>query len=55
MTPFAAYAPPGPSPRPFEASFCELPTKDGSFVADGYPAYGRRIEIIAAATVESWK
>ncbi|WP_433444664.1 DUF5946 family protein [Nonomuraea sp. CA-141351] len=57
MAPFAAYAPlpPGGSPGHFRASFCELPFRDGSFVSDGHLAYGRRIEIIAEATVESWR
>ncbi|MEU6413862.1 DUF5946 family protein [Microbispora sp. NPDC046933] len=57
MAPLAEYAPlpQGGSPGPFRAAFCGLPTRDGSFVADGHPAYGRRIEIIAEATVEAWR
>ncbi len=57
MAPLAAYAPlpPGGAPEPFRAAFCGLPFRDGSFVADGHPAYGRRIKIIAEATVESWR
>ncbi|MEV0151025.1 MULTISPECIES: DUF5946 family protein [unclassified Nonomuraea] len=57
MAPLAAYAPlpPGGSPARFRAAFSGLPFRDGSFVSDGHPAYGRRIEIIAEATVESWR
>ncbi|MEV4249834.1 DUF5946 family protein [Streptosporangium canum] len=56
MAPLAEYAPlpQSGSPGPFRATFCRLPFKDGSFVPDGHLAYGRRIEIIAEATVESW-
>lgn len=56
MAPFAAYAPlpPDGSPGRFRATFCGLPFRDGSFVSDGHLAYGRRIELIAEATVESW-
>jgi hypothetical protein len=32
-----------------------LPFNGGSFVFDGHLAYGHRIEIIAEATVESWR
>ncbi|MEU7901088.1 DUF5946 family protein [Nonomuraea sp. NPDC049152] len=55
--PLAAYAPlpTGGSPRRFRATFCGLPFMNGSFVSDGHQAYGRRIEIIAEATVESWR
>jgi hypothetical protein len=57
MAPFAEYAPlpQSGSPGPFRATFCGLPFRDGSFVSDGHLAYGRRIEIIAEATVESWR
>jgi hypothetical protein len=57
MEPLAAYAPlpPGGSPGPFRATFCELPFSDDSFVSDGHLAYGQRIETIAEATVESWR
>ncbi|MGC5016240.1 DUF5946 family protein [Streptosporangium sp. DT93] len=57
MRPFAAYAPlpPGGPPGHFRATFCELPFSDGSFVSDGHLAYGRRIQSIAEATVESWR
>jgi hypothetical protein len=57
MRPFAPYAPlpPGGSPGHFRATFCGLPFSDGSFVSDGHLAYGHRIEIIAEATVESWR
>jgi hypothetical protein len=57
MAPLVAYAPlpPGGSPGHFRATFCGLPFRDGSFVFDGHPAYGHRIEAIAAATVESWR
>ncbi|MDF5751147.1 DUF5946 family protein (plasmid) [Spongiactinospora sp. TRM90649] len=57
MAPLAEYAPlpQSGSPGPFRAAFCGLPFKDGSFVSDGHPAYGCRIEIITEATVESWK
>ncbi|MEU5868035.1 DUF5946 family protein [Nonomuraea sp. NPDC047529] len=53
----AAYAPlpPGGPPASFRATFCGLPAGDGSFVSDGHPAYGHRIETIAEATVESWR
>ncbi|MFI6325226.1 DUF5946 family protein [Nonomuraea sp. NPDC050556] len=54
--PLAPYAPlpTSGSPDSFRAAFSGLPVVNGSFVADGHQAYGRRIEIIAAATVESW-
>ncbi|MDP4509400.1 DUF5946 family protein [Nonomuraea turcica] len=57
MAPLAEYAPlpQNGSPGPFRATFCGLPFRDSSFVSDGHPAYGRRIEIIAEATVESWR
>ncbi|MEU7695853.1 DUF5946 family protein [Microbispora hainanensis] len=57
MAPLEAYTPlpQSVSPGPFRAGFCGLPFRDGSLVADGYPAYGSRIESIAAATVESWR
>ncbi|NBE93830.1 hypothetical protein FE391_07000 [Nonomuraea sp. KC401] len=57
MAPLAAYAPlpPGGPPGHFRATFCALPVRDGSFVFDGHPAYGHRIETIAEATVESWR
>jgi hypothetical protein len=57
MAPFAAYAPlpQGGAPGHFSVTFCGLPFRDGSFVSDGHPAYGRRIEGIAQATVESWR
>ncbi|MCG5215831.1 DUF5946 family protein [Streptosporangium sp. KLBMP 9127] len=57
MAPLAPYAPlpPGGAPGHFRATFCGLPFRDGSFVSDGHPAYGRHIEIIAEATVESWR
>ncbi|MEV4321909.1 DUF5946 family protein [Microbispora rosea] len=57
MAPLAEYAPlpRGGSPGPFRAGFCGLPFRDGSIVPDGYPAYGRRMESIAEATVESWR
>ncbi|MEV0232391.1 DUF5946 family protein [Nonomuraea sp. NPDC050786] len=57
LAPLAAYAPlpQGGPPRRFRATFCELPYKDGSFVADGHAAYGRHIDLIAGATVESWR
>ncbi|WP_049565192.1 DUF5946 family protein [Nonomuraea sp. SBT364] len=57
MAPLAGYAPlpPDGPPAGFGAAFSGLPCRDGSFVADGHPAYGRRMEAIAAATVESWK
>jgi len=57
MAPFAPYVPlpPGRSPGHFRATFCGLPFRDGSFVFDGHLAYGRRIEIIAEATVGSWR
>ncbi|NRQ34430.1 hypothetical protein HII36_21610 [Nonomuraea sp. NN258] len=56
VAPLAAYAPlpPGGPPPRFRATFRDLPAGDGGFVSDGHPAYGRRIEAIAAATVESW-
>lgn len=57
MEPLTAY-PPLPSavvPGHFAATFCELPFKDGSFVTDGHPAYGHRIQLIAEATVQAWK
>ncbi|MEU4545818.1 DUF5946 family protein [Nonomuraea dietziae] len=57
MTPLATYAPLplGGSPRHFRTTFCDLPFRDGSFVSDGHPAYGRRIEAIAEATLEAWR
>lgn len=57
MRPLAPYPslPAGGPPEQFHATFCELPFTHNSFVSDGYPAYGRRIEAIAAATVESWR
>ncbi|MER6582621.1 DUF5946 family protein [Nonomuraea sp. NPDC001023] len=57
LEPLSAYAPlpPGGPPRHFRATFRDLPVRDGSFVSDGPPAYGRRIETIAEATVESWR
>lgn len=57
MAPLAAYAPlpSGGPPRHFRATFSGLPVRDGSFVADGHPAYGHHIEAIAEATVESWR
>lgn len=57
MAPLAEYAPlpRGASPGSFRAAFCGLPVRDGSFVFDGHSAYGRRIEAIAEATVESWR
>lgn len=57
MTPLAAYdpLPRGGPPRYFRATFCGLPFRDGSFVADGHVAYGQGIEAIAAATVEAWR
>ena len=57
MAPLAPYAP-LPSagvPTHFDTTFCDLPCKNGSFVSDGHPAYGRHIEAIAAATVKSWQ
>ncbi|MGW5161511.1 DUF5946 family protein [Nonomuraea wenchangensis] len=56
-SPLAAYGPlpPGGPPGRFRASFCGLPFRDGSFVFDGHQAYGHRIELIAEATVESWR
>ncbi|MFI6595588.1 DUF5946 family protein [Nonomuraea sp. NPDC050536] len=57
MAPLEAYAPlpAGGSPGHFSATFCGLPFRDGSFVSDGHLEYGRRIESIAEATVESWR
>ncbi len=57
MTPLERYAPlpAGTSPGHFRTAFCGLPVDDGSFVFDGHAAYGRRIDAIAAATVESWR
>ncbi|MEU6743169.1 DUF5946 family protein [Streptosporangium sandarakinum] len=57
MAPLAAYEPlpTGGPPRRFRATFCGLPFRDGSFVSDGHPTYGDRIEAIAGATVESWR
>ncbi|MFI7613936.1 DUF5946 family protein [Nonomuraea terrae] len=57
MASLEAYAPlpQGESPRSFRATLCGLPFRDGSFTADGHPAYGRRIQAIAEATVESWR
>ncbi|MGW0809277.1 DUF5946 family protein [Nonomuraea sp. NPDC002799] len=57
MAPPAAYAPlpAGGAPGSFRASFCQLPCTDGSFVSDGHPAYGRRVGVIAEATLESWR
>lgn len=53
--PVEGYEPlPGRAPGPFRASLSGLPIGDGSFVADGPQAYGRRIQEIAEATVESW-
>ncbi len=56
-SPLAAYEPlpQGAPPRPFSATFCELPCRDGSFVSDGHVGYGQQIEAIAKATVESWR
>ncbi|NUS03545.1 MAG: hypothetical protein HOV97_13380 [Nonomuraea sp.] len=56
MEPLAPYAPlpPGPAPERFDAAFSGLPFRDGSFVAGGHPAYGRHIQLIAEATMESW-
>ncbi|MFK4034554.1 DUF5946 family protein [Nonomuraea wenchangensis] len=57
MSPLAAYEPlpTGGPPGHFRASFGGLPFRDGSFVFDGHQAYGRRIALIAGATVESWR
>ncbi|MEV0201751.1 DUF5946 family protein [Nonomuraea sp. NPDC050691] len=57
MAPLEPYEPlpPGGPPGHFRATFCGLPFSDGSFVADGHAAYGRRITLIAEATVESWR
>ncbi|MBN6056539.1 hypothetical protein JYK22_31720, partial [Nonomuraea sp. RK-328] len=57
MAPLEAYEPlpPGGPPERFRAAFSELPFRDGSFVPDGHPAYGRGIETIAAATVGAWR
>ncbi|MEV0385034.1 DUF5946 family protein [Nonomuraea sp. NPDC050643] len=56
-SPLAAYEPlpSGGPPRHFRATFRGLPVRDGSFVADGHLAYGRRIEAIAEATVVAWR
>ncbi|MBF8192725.1 hypothetical protein ITP53_45000 [Nonomuraea sp. K274] len=56
MAPLAVYEPLplGGSPGRFRATFCGMPFRDGSFVSDGHAAYGRHIEAIAEATVESW-
>ncbi|WP_157518823.1 DUF5946 family protein [Herbidospora mongoliensis] len=55
MAPFEKYAPlPQTVPGHFSASFSGLPVIDGSFVSDGHEAYGRRIEMIAEATVRAW-
>ncbi len=56
MAPLAEYDPlPSGSPGPFRAGFSGMPFGDGSFVTDGHAAYGRRIQTIAEATVESWR
>lgn len=57
MRPLEPYPslPAGGPPERFHATLCKLPFAHSSFVFDGYPAYGRRIEAIAAATVESWR
>nr|WP_245653383.1 DUF5946 family protein [Herbidospora sakaeratensis] len=54
MTPLEKYAPlpPGEPATGFAASFSALPVVGGSFVFDGVEAYGRRVEAVAAATVE---
>lgn len=54
--PIEGYEPlPHRGPGSFRAAFSGLPVSDGSFVADGPEAYGRRIQEIAEATVESWR
>ncbi|MFG2071837.1 DUF5946 family protein [Nonomuraea maritima] len=55
--PFEEYAPLPQDgfPQGFRASFSGLPAVDGSFVFDGHPAYGRRIQTIAEATLEAWR
>lgn len=57
LEPLASYAPlpPGGPPRHFAAAFSGLPLGEGSFVSDGHLAYGQRIEMIAQATVGSWR
>jgi hypothetical protein len=57
VEPFAAYTPlpAGKIPAHFLGAFCKLPFRDGSFVADGYDAYGQHIEKIAEATVKAWE
>lgn len=54
--PLAAYEPlpTSGSPTHFRAALSGMPFTNGSFVADGHEAYGRHIETIAEATVESW-
>ncbi len=54
MTPFEKYTPlpPDAPATGFAASFSALPVVGGSFVFDGAEPYGRRVEAVAAATVE---
>ncbi|AYY14852.1 hypothetical protein EF847_21325 [Actinobacteria bacterium YIM 96077] len=56
MESLAPYAPlpSGGPPEHFDSAFSGLPVTHGSFVFDGYEAYGQRIESIAAATVDAW-
>jgi len=54
--PIEGYDPlPQRAPGPFRAAFSGLPVSEGSFVADGPDAYGRRVLEIAEATVASWR
>ncbi|GAB1818542.1 DUF5946 family protein [Herbidospora sp. RD11066] len=56
LAPFEKYDPlPTNIPGRFRESFSGLPVIDGSFVSDGHEAYGRRVEMIAEATVDAWK
>jgi hypothetical protein len=57
MAPLAPYAPlpAGRHPEHFGATLCALPFDDDSFVFDGHAAYGRRVDALVEATVESWK
>ncbi|WP_061300750.1 DUF5946 family protein [Herbidospora cretacea] len=56
MAPFEKYDPlPADFPTRFRESFSGLPVADGSFVFDGHEAYGRRIGILAEATVEAFR
>lgn len=53
--PIEGYEPlPRRAPGPFRASLSGLPVREDSFVADGHEAYGRHVQEIAAATVETW-